>query len=84
MQGKYTTCSSRHAAQDTTRSATDLAAQLGEVAQEQARLRAILLHIAQLLPDVPLQHEPRPTDLPGFFTVAEVAGLLKVDRTVTA
>jgi excisionase family DNA binding protein len=81
MQGKYISRPGRHAAQDITRRATDLAAQLGEVAEEQARLQAILLHIAQLLPDVPLQQEPRPTDVPGFFTVAEVAGLLKVDRT---
>jgi excisionase family DNA binding protein len=59
---------------------TELADQLGEVAQEQARLQAVLLRIVRLLPEARARQETRAQPARELLTVAEVAQFLKVDR----
>lgn len=62
-------------------SLVELAARLREVAQEQVRLQATLSQIAGLLPQAEASPPPGPADGTDYLTVADVAALLKVNRT---
>lgn len=59
----------------------ELAARLREVAQEQVRLQATLSQIAVLLPQAQASPVPGSGGAAEYMTVAEVARLLKVNRT---
>jgi excisionase family DNA binding protein len=59
----------------------DLAEQLQNVAEEQARVQAALMRIAGLLPLATAPHVAGSGERTAYLTVADAAKLLKVDRT---
>lgn len=59
----------------------DLAEQLQDVAEEQARVQAALTRIAGLLPLATAPHVAGSAERAEYLTVADAAKLLKVDRT---
>lgn len=81
MKASSTRGSASSSGRPDTATVADLAMQLQDVAEQQARLHATVVRIARLLPLVTVRREPISTETSDYLTVGDAAKLLKVDRS---